>query len=260
MKTVRTNNVHIPQQVNLELKNGTILIGSDAHIWPGKPSTAIRAFIEFCKDIKPKIVILNGDVLDFPQISRHQPIGWQSVPTLVEEIEAAQEVLFQIEEATKAKRYWSLGNHDIRFDTKLSSVGPEFRNIRGTCLQDHFPNWDIAWSFFINKDVVVKHRFKGGPHSPHNNTLWAGCNIITGHLHSQKITPFNDYKGTRYGVDAGCMANPESEQFIYSENNPKNWRAGFCLLTFVNGVLLPPELITVWDVNHVVFRGSIIKV
>src|SRR5687768_13683312 len=50
------------------VKDGIVLIGSDAHIWPGKPTTAMRAFTKFAKDYEPKIVILNGDVLDFPQV------------------------------------------------------------------------------------------------------------------------------------------------------------------------------------------------
>ena len=39
-------------------------------------------------------------------------------------------------------------------------------------------------------------------------TLWSGRTIITGHLHAQGIRPHSDYNGTRWGVDAGTMADP----------------------------------------------------
>lgn len=247
---------------NLLVKNGTVLIGSDAHIWPGKPSTAMRAFVRFCRDLKPSAVIMNGDVLDFPQISRHPPIGHNRLPDVAAEIEEAQAQLHEIELAVSrsCRLIWTLGNHDSRFETRLATVAPEYAKLHGHSLKDHFPSWSPCWRVDINQDVVIKHRFKGGIHATHNNPLWSGKTTVTGHLHSQRITPFTDYNGTRWGVDTGCMANPNAQAFVdYTEANPLNWRSGFCVLTFVEGKLLPPELVTVWDEIGVVFRGEVIK-
>ncbi len=100
-------------------------------------------------------------------------------------------------------------------------------------------------------------------HAPHNNTLWAGRTMVTGHLHSQKVQPITDYNATRWGVDTGCIAYPYGPQFIhYTESNPLNWIAGFAVFTFRGGKLLPPELVSVWSHkrDEVVFRGKIIKV
>ena len=250
-------------QINIKVDNGTILIGSDAHIQSPKPSTAMRAFIHLCKELKPKAVILNGDVLDFPTISRHPRIGWSCPPMPHEEIEAAQGILHEIEQSCSrgVHKLWPLGNHDLRFETKLANSNPDFARIHGVHLVDHFHNWSMCWNVAVNEKVIIKHRFKGGIHAPHMNTMWAGCSIVTGHLHSQKVSPFSDYVGTRYGVDTGCLADVNNTAFIdYSENSPKNWRSGFCLLTFKNGDLLPPELVTVWNERSVVFRGEIIRV
>lgn len=86
--------------------------------------------------------------------------------------------------------------------------------------------------------------------------------MVTGHLHSQKVQPLSDYNGTRWGVDAGCLAAPGGDQFNYAEDNPQNWRSGFCVLTWKKGKLLPPELVTVVDEAEglVVWRGEIIDV
>lgn len=247
-----------------DVKNGTVIVGSDAHIWPGYRSTGMRAFTKFAKEIYDLAgVILNGDVLDFPQISRHPPIGHQSLPDVQDEVEEAQDQLHGIELAVKrsTKLIWTLGNHDARFETRLATVAPEFAKLHGHSLKNHFPAWEPCWSCWINDDVVVKHRWKGGIHATHNNTIGAGKTMVTSHLHSAKVTPYSDYNGTRYGVDTGCLADPNAKQFVdYTEDGPKNWRQGFVVLTFQGNQLLLPELVLVWDQNTVQFRGKLIKV
>lgn len=226
-------------------------------------TTAMRAFVRFCKDLQPKLAILNGDVMDLPQISRHPPIGWENHPTVADEIETAKEQLHKIELATpkSCKLIWTLGNHDARFETRLATVAPEYARMNGFHLKDHFPAWQACWSTFINDDVVVKHRFKGGMGATRANALNAGKSMVTGHLHSSKVTPLTDYTGTRYGVDTGCLANPAHPAFTdYTEDSPLDWRSGFAVMTFHKGKLLMPELVQVWDDNNVQFRGKVIKV
>lgn len=251
-----------PAAVNLSIMDGHVLVGSDSHYWPGIVSTAHRAFLEFAREFKPKAIIKNGDEADFPQISRHAPIAWETRPKLSVEVDNLKAMLSEIEKVSPKSRFiWTLGNHDARFETRLATVAPEYANIHGIHLKDNFPKWEPCWASFINDDVVVKHRFKSGIHAPHNNTMWSGRTIVTGHLHSQKIMPISDYNGTRWGVDAGTMADPYGPQFYnYTELNPLNWRSGFALLTFVKGRLLMPELVWVSGPNEVQFRGKVIHV
>src|SRR6185312_8447588 len=46
------------RRLELKLQDGVILIGSDAHVWPGPLTTAQRAFIEFSKRLKPDVIVL----------------------------------------------------------------------------------------------------------------------------------------------------------------------------------------------------------
>jgi hypothetical protein len=252
-----------PQRVEIMVADGHVLIGSDAHYWPGDPSVAHRAFIHLCKKLKPVAVIMNGDVIDAPTISQHKPIGWEDRPKLIDEINAAKERMKEIEKIIPfaTRKIWPLGNHDARFETRLAYTAPEYAEIHGVHLKDHFPNWEPCWSAWINDDIVIKHRFKGGMHAIHNNVLWAGKTMITGHLHSQNVRAFTDYNGTRWGVDGGCLADVHHKAFRdYTEDNPLNWRAGFVVLKFHQGELLPPELVSVRDQESVVFRGEVIRV
>lgn len=251
---------------SFDLTDGIALIGSDGHYWPGVESTAHRAFVEFATRLKPAVVVFNGDALDGASISRHPPIGWEEHPTLEDELLECQTRLGEIVKASPkgCSFFWPLGNHDARFNTRLAAVTPEFRNVPGTRLVHHFPDWTPCWAVELGgrNGAVVKHRFKGGLHAPHNNALWSGRSMVTGHLHSQKVHPITDYNGTRYGVDTGCLAAVGGRQFAYAEANPQNWRSGFAVLSWRKGVLLPPELVTVFDekAGLVVFRGELIKV
>jgi hypothetical protein len=251
-----------PAALSVSIQSGHILIGSDSHYWPGIVSTAHRAFVEFAKEFKPKVIIKNGDEADFPAISRHAPIAWEKRPKVSEEVDNLKAMLSEIEKiCPNARRLWPLGNHDARFETRLATVAPEYADIHGVHLKDNFPKWEPCWATFVNQDVVVKHRFKSGIHAPHNNTMWAGRTIITGHLHSMKVMPLSDYNGTRWGVDCGTMADPYGPQFYnYTELNPANWRSGFILLTFVNGRLLWPEIVWVAGPGEVEFRGKIMRI
>lgn len=254
-------------RAQLDIQNGLCLVGSDFHIWPGSESVALRAFKKLAKDLKPAAVILNGDVLDFPKISRHPPIGWESAPSPVEEIEAAQDHLDDIVKAVPrgCRKLWLLGNHDARFETRLATVASEYKGLKGIHLSDHFPLWEKGWSCMINGDVdggrtMVKHRFKSGQAAPRANTLNAGIHMITGHLHSQKVIPVSDYLGDRYGVDTGCVADKDHKAFIdYTEDAPLDWRSGFAVLTYRDGRLMQPELVSKWSENSVQFRGNVIK-
>ena len=260
-RSVIVQNTDFPHIHNITIETGSVIVFSDAHYWTGPPSTAHRAVLKFCKMMKNDLVavIANGDILDGARISKHAPIGWESRPTLIQELESVKERMGEIEKATKGvAKIWNLGNHDSRFETRLATVAPEYAQVHGVHLKDHFSLWDCAWRVDINDDCVVKHRFKSGIHAPHNNTMWAGKTIVTGHLHSAKIMPITDYNGTRWGVDTGCLAEPTGPQFTdYTEANPTNWRSGFGVLSYHEGRLLWPELVTVHSPGRVEFRGKV---
>ena len=255
------HNIEHPYRLTETVRDGVVLVGSDAHYWPGPSNTAHRAFVHFCKLLKPKLVVMNGDALDGSTVSRHSPIGWEDRPKLIDEIDACKARLGEIERAAKCRKVWTLGNHDGRFETRLATVAPEYARIHGFHLKDHFPDWEPCWSIWINDSVVIKHRYKGGTHAAHNNTVYAGKTMVTGHLHSLKVTPYSDYTGTRYGVDTGTLAEPDGPQFKdYMEDNPTNWRSGFAVLTFHKGKLLWPEVVHVIGPKEVEFRGQVFRV
>jgi hypothetical protein len=245
--------------------DGVVIVGSDAHYYPGAAPVAHRALLHFIRMLEPQVVVMNGDMVDGSTISRFPRIGWDNKPTVKQEIDVVRERLSEVEDACaahgRARLYWPLGNHDARFETYLAAHAPQYQDLTGFSLKDFFPKWAPCWLVDINEDVVVKHRWSGGLHATHNNTLKSGRTMVTGHLHSLRVTPHTDYNGTRWGVDCGTLADLPGAQFIdYTEANPLNWRSGFVVLTFRDGRLLYPELVFVHDKERVDFRGHLIAV
>jgi hypothetical protein len=261
-----TFNVTIPNngvRIEVELDNGVMVVGSDAHYWPNIVSTAHRAFVKIIKDLKPQMVIMNGDAFDGAKISRHPVSGFEARPSVKQELEAVTDRLSEIEKVCgNAKLHWTWGNHDLRFNARIAQLVPEYEGVTGFNLTDHFPRWKFSTSIMVNNHTQIKHRLYNGIHAVYNAALKSGVSMVTGHLHSLKVTPWTDLTGTRYGVDTGSLSDVWGDQFAYAEDSTRNHRSGFAVLTFYNGKLMPPELVEVIDEEEglVYFRGKVISV
>ena len=243
--------------------DGVVLVASDCHYWPGVVTVAHEAFCRLAKSLKPRIIVLNGDILDGARISRHPRIMWEQQPQLKDEIHTVQDRCAEIERAAgSANLVRTIGNHDARFENYLSGRVSEVEGMPGSTLLDFLPRWRAGWALHLNARTdgwtCIRHRpVVGGIHAAINSTLKAGVSYVHGHLHQLKVTPWADYRGRRYGVDTGTMADVGGPQFTYVEGGPLNWASGFAVLTFREGRLLPPELVVV-DKDQAWFRGQAI--
>lgn len=252
-----------PREKRIDIHSGSVIISSDHHYWPGEPSVAHRALIEVIKAIKPCVKIANGDIFDGGSIGRHEPFGWSNRPSVKEELEACIDRLSEIEQAVPrgCELLWNIGNHCVRFERNLATKVPDYANLTGFRLADHFPAWEMQWSTLINADsihpVMIKHKHAGGVHAGYNNTLKSGWTMVTGHTHQLEVKPYVDYRGRRYGIQDGTLADLHSPQFEYHENGPSLACSGFVVLTFKDGDLCPPELCEVRD-GKAWFRGEVV--
>ena len=245
----------------MDIEKGRVIVFSDAHFWPDDTTTAFKALLEMIKEFKPTAIVCNGDALDGANLSRFPRQDWNKIPTVKEELDACQYYLGEIEAVAKgAKLFWPMGNHDQRLEMSIIANLPSFEGVRGTNLKDYFPMWQPCWSFWVNEDTCIKHRWKGGWTGGRNNAVNSGVNMITGHTHVLSSIPFNDYNGTRWGVQTGTLADPMGQQFAYTEDTPKDWNSGFVMLSFDNSKMLQPEIIRVCGEDAVDFRGKVHKV
>ena len=246
--TTRTSMQRAPDtRWSTTVKDGWVVVFSDCHFWPGDRTTSFKALLAVTKDLKPKLVIANGDVIDGAETSRHHRLGWDKRPTIAEEIVASKARLDEVKKAAgRAVLRWNCGNHDNRLDGWIANKSPELEGLPGTCLQEHFPDWPMAFSIHVNPGTpdhtVIKHRWKSGPTATRQNVVGSGVHFVSGHLHQLRVWPHGDVRGRRYGVDTGCVADIDAEQFNYCEDAPKDWCSGFVAIRYRNGMMLHPQL------------------
>ena len=243
-------------------KDLLMLVGSDAHYEANTVTTAHLAFVQLAKKLKPDVIVLNGDLLDGASISRHPALGWEERPTVEQELNTVRQRLEEIEKAApSAKRYWTMGNHDARFDMKLADALPMYKGVPGFSLREHFPSWTFSTSLWVEgaeRPIMIRHKPIGaGITGGHRTTLMSGTHTVSGHTHHQECKPYTDYTGTRLGIQLGTMADIHQDSFLYTDDSPKNWSSGWAVLTIKNNWLLQPEFVRVHSPGEYEFRGAI---
>ena len=245
-----------PASEAIDVYGGSVLIGGDAHLWSDNFPVMCKAFIALAKKLKPKVIILNGDIIDGARVSRHGRFLGVNYPRVSDEIEAAQAFVKALPVTSQV--YWTIGNHDLRVDSYLANIAPELEEYAGR-LSDRFPRVTFAYAVQIN-NVEIRHRFRGGIHASWNNALHSGITMVTNHTHQLSITAVRNRNGTHWGVETGMLGDPTSPAFEYTEGSPSRRQEGFVLLTFDDdGCLMPPEFCEMIRARPV-FRGQYLQV
>jgi hypothetical protein len=241
-----------------EIRDGVVVVFSDAHYLPDHSTVAHDALEAVVREVKPQLVVANGDLVDGDTISRYDPTrGHHKRFTVREELDCVKLHLDSLRRVTgKARLAWVLGNHDVRLSRHIAVKSPELLDMPMTRLEDWFPAWPLSWTVEINSGTagmtVIRHRNQAG--MLHLQATKAGCHYVHGHLHRLNVHTVATFNGFRYSVDTGSLADPDSEGFDYAEGNAPHCQ-GFAVLTYKDGKLLQPELCYVQD-GQAWFRGS----
>lgn len=238
-----------------------VVLYGDSHVWPGQFDTpAFRALLIVSRLLKPRVCVDVGDSIDGATISRFPRIGWEKRPTLLEELNANKDFRGQIDNALPrdCRKIWLLGNHDLRWMGKLSNSVPEFEGVIGTDLSQLFPGWKFAKSLVLNDTLLCLHRFTAGSHAGYNNAMRTGVSTATGHDHKLEARPITDFRGLRFGIRTGTLANIYGPQFEYTEQQPVDWCQGF-MVVHISGRTIWPEPVIVGQ-DEFRFRGKTYKV
>jgi predicted phosphodiesterase len=124
----KSNDYCLPQSYEndftpYEIKQSRILILSDLH-FPYQNNKAITAALDYGKDKKVDCILINGDLIDFANISRHEK-DWRH-RNITHEFEAVKTFLSSLRSNfPKTKIVYKLGNHDERWEKFLYAKAPE---------------------------------------------------------------------------------------------------------------------------------------
>ena len=210
----------------------------DVHI-PYHDNTALEVMFKKFEEEKVDSIFINGDLLDFYQLSFHE-----KDPREVHfkgEIEAGKEFLEYIRSRfPDIPIYYITGNHENRFERYLRIKASELLDI-DECRLDvilHVAEYKIEYLPFRSKvvfgDYTIEHGDKipgaGGVVPARTLLMRLKSNSIVNHFHkssesSQRIYGVGEPTNIR-AYSLGCMCDLAPE---YMEIN--EWNHGFCIMT-----------------------------
>ena len=210
----------------------------DVHI-PYHDNTALEVMFKKFEEEKVDSIFINGDLLDFYQLSFHE-----KDPREVHfkgEIEAGKEFLAYIRSRfPDIPIYYITGNHENRFERYLRIKASELLDI-DECRLDvilHVAEYRIEYLPFRSKvvfgDYTIEHGDKipgaGGVVPARTLLMRLKSNSIVNHFHkssesSQRIYGVGEPTNIR-AYSLGCMCDLAPE---YMEIN--EWNHGFCIMS-----------------------------
>lgn len=212
---------------------------------------------QIAAEIKPALIVIGGDFLDYTPISRHRrrALTGGDVAVLMEDYRAGREILEQVRSWAPALHYLE-GNHEARQhhvgEIKSGST-LDYRVAMG------LSGLNITWSaenqtYRVNRKLILTHGCRHGV-NPAKATFDAyGESVMVGHVHmnSRHTVPGTDDSGVRAAFTVACMARPHAP---YQRNQPSRHHSGFAVVTFTPDRFWV-ELVDVFD-RQAVYGGKL---
>ena len=222
--------------------------------------------LHFLADIKPTGLVLMGDIIDFPNISRHRPDD-KFFATVQESIDFGYRLCSELKDAAKLtandELVFLVGNHEIRLDRILLDKLPQLFGIKKADVGEddksvlHLANLlrldELGYHYVADKKGDYPHgtyKIADNFYASHGWIARAGAgasaqasiqnlnaSIAVGHTHrlalSHKTRWEEDTPFVYSAIETGTMARP------LGYTRFPDWQNGFVVLQVVNGVVQP---------------------
>jgi predicted phosphodiesterase len=178
------------------------LVMGDVHI-PYHNIKAVHAAIQEGRRKECKIVVLNGDTLDFHRLSRFQKDPRSRKPK--DEIAAANQLLDALDDFfPKARKIWKDGNHDERYDNYLSAHAEELFDV----IKEHAA---------LDKQLELESR--GWEYVSEKRPIYLGkLTLIHGHEYPTPVLgPVNAARGLFLRAKESAMVNHHHQTSEHTE-------------------------------------------
>jgi predicted phosphodiesterase len=216
------------------IKAKKLAVLSDIHI-PYHSLSALGAALDFIQVEKPDAILLNGDILDFYQLSRFGKDPRKR--SVAHELQAAREFLDVLAQFG-AKIYYKIGNHEERYQHYLMAKAPELLGMQQFELQHLLGLHDRGIELIGDKriikandlNIVHGHEFGQSIFSPVNVArglfLRGKVSAMQGHNHAVSEHTESNMNGdivTTWSLGCLCELNP-----AYLPIN--KWAHGFAIV------------------------------
>jgi predicted phosphodiesterase len=211
---------------------------SDIHV-PYHSMSAIICAIKHLREQAIDCLILNGDIMDFYSISRHEKE--KDLRDFPREIEMGRNFLQKIRDLFPLiPIYYKMGNHENRWQRYLNEQAEEFAQLHEMQFEQFFRLDKLAMTYVpdwqgievANLLVAHGHELLAGGMNPSQSTFnKTFCNTLIGHVHRTtntiKKTGFKEFIHT---YSTGCLTQLSPKYYPFAQHNH-----GFALVEIENG-------------------------
>jgi predicted phosphodiesterase len=218
------------------------LILSDIHL-PYHDLDALVVAVNKGIEMGCDSVLLNGDTLDFYQVSR---FGKQlDRPSMKEEREMFWELIKYLNDAMDVPIFFKVGNHEERLGHYIMNNAAALGDISELSLEKYLALDELGVMFISGRqkiligDLIVIHGHEGGesvfsPVNPARSAfLKYKTSTLAGHNHQTSSHFESSLKGEQVGCwSTGCLCQmtPEYRPFAYTK-----WNHGFAIVEVYDG-------------------------
>lgn len=259
-----------------------IQVGSDFHSKFMDPF-AKRVWLDVARRYKPDGIRFNGDLPDFPKLSKHRQLPGHFALNLQQEIDICVDFMGETRKRSpNSDIKWILGNHDMRLVYALAEAAPVYCDLRSINFGELFqldklkiglvarPTFlnptkqmrdsDIAqnWETIADTFTIV-HGWLLGADAPAKHMQRFMRYGTNGHLHQPAMASHgSDATGCHQWWQTPCMAYPPAvaAEYMPGPIDASGWASGFAMFTiFPEQRRVCGEMIIVTDVAT--YRGQV---
>lgn len=244
-----------------------VVFGSDFHSDACDPF-ALRVFVETCRMIQPDFICLGGDLVDFPQMSRHRKLPGHFCLSVNDEIQWVRANLFQSlrDACPEAQIDFIVGNHGLRLCSFLADSAPQLADLPSLSFAELFALDEyqinlVCRSNFLattakarREDVLENWKVYGESLVAHHGTSCAKfsaqveldrfqMSTVCGHTHRPQMYWSNSLgTGALVSVNSGMMAMPSVGRDYMA--HPTKWNTSFSRFSILpNKKIVSPEIV-----------------
>jgi predicted phosphodiesterase len=239
-KTYNYNPFNLPEShadsfEPFSVKDSRVIVLSDPH-FPYQDNNAINVALKYALEKNPNCIILNGDIIDFAPISRHEK-DWRQ-RSVAQEFDAVRQFLSSLRKTfPKARIIYKMGNHDERWEKWLTVKAPELLDCSDFELEVLLRFGEHKIEIVKDKRVIMVGKlpllhghelYGGGGVNPGRSTfLKTYSNVLISHVHKRSISENVNLLGENLTASSmGCLCG------LHPKYMPINqWSHGFCYVT-----------------------------
>lgn len=168
------------------------LVCSDVHSMHCDPFARF-AFMRAVEIVSPDVVVVNGDLVDFPSISSHSKPPGHFHMSLQDELDWARDFLGDVRRrAPEATIYFVIGNHEYRLVRYLADTAPALASLRALSFDQIFGLDEFEVSLVCRSNFLAASDAARRKDLAENWVVIGGCYVATHGTSCAKFAAANE--------------------------------------------------------------------